>query len=663
MSSIGSIKARLPPPWHLCALALTLSLPIPVFAESIAVVPCEAPLTLHIRRAQTEFSQPANLSFDLCDASDELELPPQPDVDGDLQRYSDPFAPGLGVQLTRTEAGMQVALRLGEHQAQTLSLLNNAPEQVLRWTPQDKDPADTALPLPTLRARVEGQAPKIGLSRRVSIKAINQPADRVVRALVAAAEADVVGIDRVCDRRVSANFEVVSVSTLVGLIADTCESPIQYDGDTRVTFLSAPAEPAAAPPTFPDHEAELRYQAAQTATDQGTTWLREAALFELAELARTQQDYPKARDYLRQLATAWAAASKVNIELAHVEMLAGQRARAHQLLDAALSEMDQQDPDRISAERAEALHVRAQLYLSEKKYPGATAAGQAALAIYEQLPYFDYEPDAYFRGAAAILQTLSTAQIHGEAWAAAEATLRRALWDDPLRYWALDALAMTLRKQGKSDARIWIAAHEAAVHRANALGTLDIPDELRQIQLRAARELAIGALGKSQADVAMFWWGSVRALRAELLGPEAPRAQAATLEFSVLVQLVDYAGVAADFPIPAVPLRRLILEPGDALRSELKIIRDELEHDLLGDAEAELRTKRNTDSTTPEQRAVSAVWLAEFALAARGTAALKEAIQLYGDAHALRVANAPDHPQTRAVAARWRALQKLAITY
>ncbi len=449
----------------------------PLDAQPVAITPCEAPLLLHLRPPASASETLAPESFELCDESALTEFLPLPDAEGEPQTQL--AASGMKLQLNRTDGGMRVQLRLGQYNAQEIVLASNAPERALRWETLDFDQPEPSQALPKLRARVEQRPTSTLLSQHFKLYAVNQPADEITRKLLAYSQVKVTGLELVCKEKVTLNFEAVALGQILALIADNCNLSMRTPANGAAWhFVHPKVNPdVAKPPEFADYEAELEHRVLLEKQGLNAAFTAEESLFELAELARLQKKYAKARGYLAQiraLPESWFASSdtRIDIALARIETQAGQFIVAQKILDQALRTLDQNDPDQISVERADALEIRAQLLAAQGKYSQAVDTAHTALAVVEQLPFGECEDSACQEREQILLKTLANAQLADQQWAGAEQSLRRALWrvlwDNPARLWAIEALASSLQQQGKSDLQVWVNVFEDAQRRHNA---------------------------------------------------------------------------------------------------------------------------------------------------------------------------------------------------
>ena len=663
-------------------LVVQIFLSQPLYAAPVSVELCEAPLKLHLRPPTSEFEQLAPESFELCDESALTEFLPMPDAEETLQTQL--AASGMKLQLTRTKGGMRVQLRLGQYDAQEIVLASNAPERALRWEPPAVDQPEPSQVVPKLLARVEQRPPGPGLSQQFKVYALNQPADEIAKKLIARARIAATGLELLCKEKITLNFEAMALGQLLALISDSCSLAMRTPANGSAWhFERYKVNPdKAEPPKFADYEDELKHKVLLANQDWmgAYAYTAEEPLFELAEMARLQQKYAKARGYLAQiraLPESWFASSatQIDISLARIETQAGQHtvaheltvysfAKANKLLDKILRTLDQQDPDQISAERADTLEIQAQLFAAQGKHANAASTAQSALATLDQ-SFGECDDAACEKRSLALLKTLANAQLADQQWAAAEQSLRRVFWrvswDSPARLWAVEALANSLKRQNKSDKEVWFNVFEDAQQHFSDIVAGENVDAFLQGQLRAARELAASSLNALNADTALFWWNRVRSLRLQLLGENHARTQAATMEIAVLVQLLKYEGVSAKFEVPEQTLSELALASGDTFPAGLSKHIAELQHNLLSDAIvvfAETHAKAAT-TTSPQQRATEAAWLAEFRLFTDGKKALAQAVQLYTEACVLWMALSQTDPRTAKAAARRDALEAL----
>lgn len=663
-------------------LAVQIFLSPPLHAAPVSVELCEAPLLLHLRPPTAEFEQLAPESFELCEESALTEFLPMPDAEETLQTQL--AASGMKLQLTRTKGGMRVQLRLGQYHAQEIVLASNAPERALRWEPPAVDQPEPSQVVPKLLARVEQRPPGTGLSQHFKVYALNQPADEIAKKLIARARIAATGFELLCKEKITLNFEAMALGQLLALISDSCALAMRTPANGAAWhFVRPKVNPdKATPPAFADYEAELKHRVLLAKQDWMGIYAHDAEepLFELAELARLQQKYAEARGYLAQiraLPESWFASSatQIDIALARIATQAGQHtvaheptvysfAKANKLLDKILRTLDRNDPDQISAERADSLEIRAQLFAAQGKYAAAASTAQSALRILEQA-FGECEDAACEERTQTLLKTLANAQLADQQWAGAEQSLRRVFWrlswDSPARLWAVEALANSLQRQAKSDREVWLNVFEdAQQHFSDSVAGENV-DAFLQGQLRAARELAASSLNALNPDTALFWWNRVRSLRLQMLGENHARTRAATLEIAVLVQLLQYEGVSAQFEVPEQSFSERTLASGDAFPAGLSKHIAELQRNLLSDAIAKLAEASATTSVTaaPRQRATVAAWLAEFRLAADGKKALAQAVQLYSEACDLQMSISRTDPRTMHAVARRDALKAL----
>ena len=663
-----------------CLLAVQIFLSPPLHAAPASVELCEAPLLLHLRPPAAEFEQLAPESFELCDESALTEFLPMPDAEETLQTQL--AASGMKLQLTRTKGGMRVQLRLGQYHAQEIVLASNAPERALRWQPPAVDQPEPSQVVPKLLARVEQRPPGTGLSQHFKVYAVNQPVDEIAQKLIARARIAATGLELLCKEKITLNFEAIALGQLLALISDSCALAMRTPANGAAWhFVRPKVNPdKATPPAFADYEAELKHRVLLAKQDRIGAYAAEEPLFELAELARLRQKYAEARGYLAQiraLPESWFASSatQIDIALARIATQAGQHTVAHaptvysfgeanKLLDKILRTLDQNDPDQISAERADTLEIRAQLFAAQGKYATAASTAQSALRILEQA-FGECEDTACEERTQALLQTLANAQLADQQWTGAEQSLRRVFWrvswDSPARLWAVEALANSLQRQDKSDREVWLNVFEDAQYHFSDSVAGENVDAFLQGQLRAARELAASSLNALNPDTALFWWNRVRSLRLQLLGENHARTRAATLEIAVLVQLLQYEGVGAQFKVPEQSFSERTLASGDAFPAGLSKHIAELQRNLLSDAIAEFAKASATTSVTaaPRQRATVAAWLAEFRLAADGKKALAQAVQLYSEACDLQMSISRTDLRTTNAVARRDALKAL----
>lgn len=371
-----------------CVVASALFCAATLHAEPVSIEPCEAPLTLHVRQVASPTNDVLAGSFDLCGASASTDYLPLANAGGEQQLNL--FEHGLELRLTRTDGGMRVALKTGQHTAKTLELQSNAPEQSLSWQSSLGVGSDTATP-PALRLRVEAHPARAGLSRRFKIHARLQPADAIARELTRVGKLNVSGLDDLCPDKVTLNFEAVDAGSAFGLLANVCVRAMRAPADGSYLRFSRWKE-SPSQPRFADREEELQHALSQAQRGYNTQTPVAEALLGLAELASERQDYKLARAYVakaRAQPRLWFGVSDADIDiaLARIETLAGKRKLAAQQLEKVLSALDQQDPDKVSEQRAEALFFRAQLHAADDKPLQAIKMAQTAYLIYEQLPF------------------------------------------------------------------------------------------------------------------------------------------------------------------------------------------------------------------------------------------------------------------------------------
>ena len=365
--------------------AATLFCTAGLHAAPVVIEPCEAPLTLHIRQLASATSDVLADSFELCGASASTDFLPLPDDDWAQQLNL--FEQGLELRLSRINGGMRVALKAGQHIAQTLELQSNEPEQALRW----QSLHDERSAPPSLRLRVEARPARKGLSRRFKIYAVLQPANEVAHELKRAGKLNVSGLHWLCPDKVTLNFEAVDAGSAFGLLANVCVRAMRAPADGSYLRFRRWKESPSQPP-FADREEELQHALSQAQRGYNTQTPVAEALLGLAELALERQDYKLARAYVakaRAQPRLWFGVSDADIDiaLARIETLAGKSKLAAQQLEKVLSALDQQDPDKVSEQRAEALFIRAQLHAADDKPLQAIKTAQTAYLIYEQLPF------------------------------------------------------------------------------------------------------------------------------------------------------------------------------------------------------------------------------------------------------------------------------------
>ena len=368
-----------------CVVASALFCAATLHAEPVSIEPCEAPMTLHVRQLASATSDVLADSFELCGASASTDFLPLPDDDWAQQLNL--FEQGLELRLSRTNGGMRVALKAGQHIAQTLELQSNEPEQALRW----QSLHDERSAPPSLRLRVEARPPRKGLSRRFKIYAVLQPANEVAHELKRAGKLNVSGLHWLCPNKVTLNFEAVDAGTVLGLLADECERAMRAPANGSALRYSRWRQ-SPVQPHFANREQELKHALLLARRGYNTQTPVPEALLELAELASERKDYKRARAYLakaRAQPRSWFGVSNLDIDiaLARLEALAGKRRQAEQLLEKVLRALDQQDPDKISEHRAEVLFIRAQMYAADDNLLQAIKTAQTAYLIYEQLPF------------------------------------------------------------------------------------------------------------------------------------------------------------------------------------------------------------------------------------------------------------------------------------
>lgn len=470
-----------------------------------------------------------------------------------------------------------------------LELRRDGSGAALRFKPEDGDPLIVELDANGTELRVEGfpgggalwvrleskPLPEDPLSRTLAFRVVSLPVADVVERIARVIGHRIEGAERLCDAKVSLDFEKtpLSVRQALALLAFECDLRIDRSGEGVIRIDGNGHQPWAEPPPGPAErllaDLEDRLSAA-TGSAEATRLLAQADL----QLAAIDPD---------RIGPEWLALTRLaarhgppSERLSRIDAALDLHGRQLPTDRSGLREHDRQTAEMLST-RAEALIV----------------AGRPAeaLAAYERAISLDaFEPELMARAEALI------------------APAERAAW------WQ--------RQRGAADRLL----DEVASGTDEYLVDRYDPERHAIVQARAAHSIAVDALLAGRYGEAAGAWSHVLFQRAERLGADHRRVRDAQLEYALLVELShSLARSPAEIPLPDPPLSvdRGSPDPDAPLLDRL-LDRDLLDAGLVAAIDARLAA-----AATPQERARLSVLAAEVALTRDGAAALDAAIGHY----------------------------------
>lgn len=460
---------------------------------------------------------------------------------------------------------------------------------VLRFKPEDGDPLTVDLPANGSEQRVEGfpgggalwvrlesrPLPEDPLSRPIALRFTSLPMADVVERIARATGQGIEGAERLCDSKVSFEFDrsPMTVRGALAMLAMECDLRLDRSGAGVIRVDEASDRPWTEPPPGPAErllaELEDALSSPSGSVEAGTLLAVADAQLAAIDPDRIGPEWLALNRLAARHGPEWTRLSWIDAALdLHGRLLPTDRSGIV-------------DHDR---ETAGLLAMRAEALV-------ATGRAVDALADYDRAINLDaFEPELMARAEALVPP--------GE---------RAAWWRDQVE--VVNRLADEVAK----------GSDEQLLERYDF-------DRLEMVQVRAAHAIATDALLAGRYGEAARAWSLILFQRAERLGSEHRRVRDAQLEYALLVELSHtLARAPAEVPLPDPPLSASRESPD----ADAPLLDRLLDRDLLDDDLVEAIGARLSAASKPEERARLAVLAAEVGLTREGAAALDSALGHY----------------------------------